>query len=235
MANVRPQNVLNEFKLRMTCAPLEGAIVKWDKPQTPTMAISIKDNQVVLTVYTNVEGDKDNGRIQAEMDTFTFYGIMEAIRTIADDKTFAGALTIDNMGHFFTGGGRSEKPGILSQTVIGRDSEGSVFISLISGKRPKAKFVFRPSGLHNWSRNGEPLSRAETSEIYARGQANVLSKLVARVLGDEFISYQDLKARRDANKAARQGGGGGGNYQKPQNQSQGAPSSGNDHDDDIPW
>jgi len=236
--NARKQNVLNEFKLRFTCPPLENAVVRYDRKQEPTMSISIVDNQPRLTVYTNVEGDRDNGRIEGNMDTYTFYAFLEALKMVADDEEFKGAITIDNLGYFFGASGKSDKPGVKSQTVIGRDSDGCVFVSLISGKRPKAKFVLNPSEWHSWSRNGEKLSRSEMSSIYAKGQVNVISKLVARVLGDEFISYQDIKARKDANRANRgngngggQGGNGGG-YNKP------APkpaAENNDFDNDIPW
>lgn len=238
MSQQKKKNALTEFKLRLTCPPLEGALVKWDRPQEPTFAVGVVDNQPRFTVYTNVDGDKDNGRIEGNMDSFTFYAVLAAIRKVAKDDSFKGAMEISNRGHYWSAGKRSDEPGIKSTTVVGRDGEGSVFISLTAGKnRPMAKFVFKPTEFHGWSRGGEAMSRSEVTSLYALGQADLMGKLVANILVDEHITYEEIKARKEANKRNNGGGGGyngGGN--KPAGGGYNAPKPDNsDFDKDIPW
>lgn len=239
--NFRPKvhsNSLRDYKVRWTAEPQEGAVVKYDRPQEPTLSISVVDNQPRFTVYTNIEGDKNNGKIEGNMDAFTFSAVMAALKTVAENPDFKGAYEFENKGYFFGPQGRSEKPGVLSTTLVGRDGEGVVFLALKSGKRPNIKFSIRPSNWHSLKRNGEELSRAEVSSIYALGQANLLTKLVAQIIHDEHKSYEEIKERKEKNRQSRQGGGGGGyggnggnnSYSKPK-----APEANKDFDDDIPW
>lgn len=227
-----PTNALGEFTLRWTAPPEENAVVRFDKKQEPTLSVRVKDNRPGFIVRTNIEGDRDYGKIEADTDSNTFFTILETMRTIAEDEEFRGAYEFECKGYFWGPQGRSEKPGVKAAVVVGRDSEGVLFISVTSGKRPRIKFAIRPSQWFGVKLNGEDVSRAKMSSLYAKGQVNLLSKLVAQILEKEFVSYEQIKQRKEAAKQNR--GGGGGGYQKPQaSQAPAEPKS--DFDEDIPW
>lgn len=238
-------NILDEFKLRLTSDPLPGAKVYGERKASPQLAIRVKDNQPRLVVYTNVENDKNNGIIEAAMDSIVMYSLFEALREIANGTR--DGIIINNRGHSFGPQGRSAEPHTLSQTRAGVNDDGIICISVIAKNRPEAVFKFGP---HEWhpmiDKKGNPIPMREVSRIVALAYINVMERAVASVLQTEFISYADLKARKEANSRARSGGNGGQqqrpSYNNNNNNSGGnnnsAPAAGGDAgfgDTDIPW
>lgn len=228
-------NLLDEFKLRLSADALPGAKVYGDRKATPALAIRIKDNQPRFVVYTNVENDKNNGIIEAAMDSFVFFTVIQGLRDVAEGRS--PGFVVNNRGYSFGAQGRSSEPFTLSQTRVGVNDDGIICISVIAKNRPEAIFKFGP---HEWhpmlDRQGNSLSIKEQTRMYALAYATIMEKAVIRILGDEFISYADIKARKEANRNNR-GGGGNRNYQANQSNTSNynsAPS--NDKvDDNIPW
>jgi hypothetical protein len=252
----RGQNALKEYKMSLMADAAENAIEQNGRTQTPRMTIQVVDNQPRLTVYTNVKDDANKGIIEGNMDTYTFAAMLQAVRDVANDPANPG-IRIPNKGYFFKGGERSEKPGVKSTTVVGRDSDGNVYIALIANNRPNIRFKFLPSEWHDgiMDAKGNVLSTAMVSKMYAVGYANVVEKLVAQILVTEHTTPDEIKARKEANKANfgkgnRPGGGGGyngggsgfkrdGNSNYRNNNSGGgggsAPAAEADFDEDIAW
>lgn len=246
MSGDRHSNALMEAKLRLVAPPHEKAVVKYDRPQQPTLQVRVRDNQPGFVVYTNVEGDKDNGRIEAALDAPTFYAIMTAIELMADNPD-AEPLMFECKGYAFIGGKRSDKPLTKCHVVLARDrNTGALSICLkpYDKSRPLIPFAFGPSEWHNvCDRTGAVVPTAEYSRLYAKGWARLQQSLVAQVLMTEHVSADELRAKREANKAARGGGNGGGNYNRNNgggngggynNRPAAAPAPA-DMDDDIPW
>lgn len=243
------QNALKDYKLRLVANPLPDAIQRNGIPQEPTVAIGVYDNQPRFTVYTNSKSMMKNDRalpIEANMDTFTFGSVMAAIRQAATDKDFKG-LTISNKGYFYGPEGRSDKPGVKSTTYVGRTPDGEVFLGFSTKRLNDNKpilFIFRPTIYHGWAwKGGDVLTDSEVSELYALSYVDMMTKLVVNVLHDEFISYEEIKERKEQNKQNRAGGGG--FKKKPQQNYQsrsedsgsdgGSKSSDGGYDEDIPW
>lgn len=238
-------NALAEAKLRLVAPPHEKAVVKYDRPQQPTLTVRVKDNQPRLVVYTNVEGDKDNGKIEAALDAPTFYAIAEAIGIMADNPD-AEPLMFECKNYVFVGGKRSDKPLTVCHVVLARDrNTGALSICLkpYDKSRPLIPFAFGPTEWHNvCDRNGAVVPTQEYSRLYAKGWAGLMKMLVASVLVTEHVSAEELRAKREANRAARGGGnGGGGNYNRGNNNNGGynqrpaAAPAADDVDNDIPW
>lgn len=214
MSDAPTSNALKERKLKLVADPLDGAQQRNGRSVAPTLTIAVVDNQPRFTVYTNVEGDKQNGKIEGNMDSYTFYAVMELIKAVAKGEV-TETVYVDNKGFFFDpiSKKRSESPIVKSKTMIGRDEQGRVFIALTAKGRPLAKFHFAPSEYHNMvDAQGRPVSAGRVSEIYAAAFASVIGKLVASVLVTEHISEDEQKAKREANR-----GGGGGGYQNRNN------------------
>lgn len=215
MSDAAKGNALKERKLKLQADPLDNAQQRNGRSMPPTLAVSVVDNQPRFTVYTNVEGDKQNGKIEGNMDSYTFYAVMEAIRRVARNEV-NDSIVIPNKGFFFDPQTkkRSEQPIVKSKTVVGRDEQKRVFVGLAAKGRPFAKFIFGPSEFHAMEDgNGKLVTAEQSSSLWAVAFANILEKMVANVLVDEFVSQEELDAKREANKQQNRGGGGGG-YQR---------------------
>lgn len=210
-------NLLQEYKLRLVAEPLEGAMEFNGRRREPQLALSVYDNQPRFTVYTNVEGDKQNGRIEGNMDTFTFFAVMQALREVIADPEHPG-FAVENKGHFFSKeNGRSEKPGVKSRTILGRNERGEIFMAVVANNRPKAQFIFKPTEYHTFiNKDGTPTALSKVSELFASGYVKLMEKAVVSVLQTDFISHEDIKARKEAAKQSGGGykGGGGGGYNR---------------------
>jgi len=219
MSEAANSNPLKERKLKLNADPLDGAQQRNGRSMSPTLTVAVVDNQPRFTVYTNVEGDKQNGKIEGNMDAYTFGAVMETIRRIARGE-IKDAIAIPNLGYFFDplSKKRSETPGVKSKTVVGRDEQGRVFLGLSAKGRPFAKFIFGPGEFHQGlaGPDGKPLPASVVSELYAMSFANIIEGLVKAVLVTEHKSDEEIQAAREANKQARNGGGGGG-YQNRNN------------------
>lgn len=252
-AKKKKGNALAEYKLRLQADCLDNAVVRNGVPQQPTLTVSVHDNQPRFTVYTNVEGDRQDGRIEGNMDANTFFAVMSAIKRFALDPNYNGGkpVYITNKGYFFGAEGKSDKPGVKSTTIVGLTSEGAVYIALVAKNRPNARFIFRPTEWHDMiNSSGEPMSVAAVSSLYAEAYANMITNLVSEVLVDEYISWEEIKERKaqNANNRGKGGGNRGGGYSGGNRggysgnrgggdggQSTGGTAPKEDFDNDIPW
>lgn len=201
----RKKNALDEYKLRLSAAPVQGGT------RPPSLAFSVVGNQPRIDVYTNVPNDKQNGNIRAAMDMFTFWAMIEALKVVIEGAP-GEKLTIPNKNHVWFDGKRSDEPKLISNTIVGKDKEGVVFISVIAKDRPYIKFSLLPTLYHSLVKSdGSEMSPAEISVFYAKGFVNHLPQLVASVAD---TNYEEPKPKEDKGGGNRGGGGGGGgNYQ----------------------
>lgn len=249
-------NALMDNKLRLVAPPHEKAVIKYERPQQPTLAVRIKDNQPRFLVYTNVEGDKDNGRIEAAMDMPTFAAVMECIVEMAGNPD-AEPMMFECKNWVWPGGKRSETPVVTCWVVVAHDRNTgwlSICLKAYDKARPLIVFPIAPTEYHNCcDRTGAVADNKTTSRLYAKGWAKWISAIVAHLLVSEHASADEIKARKEAAQAAR-GNGGGGGYNKGgqggynKGNQQGGYNKGNqggynskpaaapaDIDDDIPW
>lgn len=206
----RAKNAMDEFKLRLSCPPVQGA----QKPGS--FAISLVANNPRIDVYTNVPNDKNNGNIRAAMDMPVFYMLLEAMQdalTLEDGMV----LKIQNLNHTFFEGKRSEQPKLISTTCIGRDKEGCLFIAVVAKDRPYLKFNLLPSNYHVMiGTDGNPFDKRQASNYFLRGYRSMLKQMMAAVAVKE---YQEPVKKDGGGQPQRQGGGGGyggGQQQRPQ-------------------
>lgn len=200
--NQRKKNALNEYNLRLTGDPINGA------RRGPTLGFAVVKNNPVIEVRTNVDGDKDYGRIQAKIDTPTLFAIAEAIATVHTKENDTKAI-FAVMAHRFIGGQRSKDPMLDSKVMVGKDKDGVCFIAVLSWdkERPVIKFPFRPAVLHSVTHgDGTPWTPAEVSVVYSKAWAKIVDSIVGMVTVNEYVEPPP----RDGG----QGGGGGGGYQR---------------------
>ena len=230
----RAKNAMDEFKLRLSCPPAQGA----QKPGS--FAISLVANNPRIDVYTNVPNDKMNGNIRAAMDMPTFYMLLEAMQdalTLEDGMV----LKIQNLNHTFFEGKRSDQPKLVSTTCVGRDKEGCLFLAVVAKDRPYLKFNLLPSNYHAMiGTDGNPLDKRAASNYFLRGYRAMLQSMMAAVAVKEYVEpvKKDFNGgggqqRPQGGQQQRQGGGDGGGWKQRQEGGGSDRNFGGD-DDDFP-
>lgn len=227
----RVKTILDDGKLKLSADPIAGGTGR------PTLSLYVantpnQDGGVAanprIDVYTNVPTDKERGRIRAAMDMPAFFSMMELLKLVADPATPAGAVyTVDNAKPDFRNGKRQETPLLENRTILGKDKDGRIYISILSvdTDRPKIRFHFGAGMYHRMARpqGGEPLTDAEVSAIAARAWIETMSRLVPQVAADVYKFVP-----KDPN------GGNGGGYNGNNNKPAPAASS-SDYGDDLPF
>lgn len=203
-APVYKKNVFDNPKLSLRAPNAKGKIA--------SLVWGLSLNNPRITVYTNDPDDTvDGGRISANMDAPTFFALLKLIsRAITSDSYFKDK--VENKNHpRGTDGARSDTSVVVSNTIVERDNDGVISVSVVAPSRPIVKFVFGPSEYHNFiHKDGTPWSRAELSVIYAESYLTMLTTLMTAAMNSNYV--EPVKRERPAGGGfQRNGGGGGGN------------------------
>lgn len=199
----RQKNAMDEFKLRLSCPPVNGA------PKPGSFAVSLVNNNPRIDVYTNVPNDKQNGNIRAAMDMPVFYMLLQAMEdSIALEDS--QVLKIQNLNYTFFEGKRSDAPKLVSTTCVGRDKEGCLFIAVVAKDRPYLKFNMLPSNFHVMiGVDGNPLDKRQASNYFMRGYRKMMENMMAAVAVKEYVE----PVKKDQQGGGQRPQGGGNNYQ----------------------
>ncbi|HWT39882.1 MAG TPA: hypothetical protein VN081_01220 [Dongiaceae bacterium] len=239
---------LDDLKLRMYAEPVNGA------RKRPQLRVQIYENNPRFVIKTNMDNDKDHGKIQAAMDLPIFFMVADNLRTVINGPNEQQLRIVNKKRKFINGESK-----ILDDTytVIGKDAQGVVWISILAydKERPRIKFEFMPNEYHTiTNRDGSPYDKGKISQSYANGWLNTLEGVLKSVFVKDY-KYVDYYAKKSDRKQAAGGnnqggnqnrsysnqGGGGGNYNRNQSnqqsyQSRGSTSVDSDWsaDDDLP-
>ena len=194
----RKKMVLDNDKLRLRAPNAKGkmAALNW----------GLYSNNPRLTVYTHDPDDTvDNGVIRAALDAPTFFAFLELLSEAINSRE-AFRKKIDNLNYTFPGGRRSETPSVVSSLIVGREDDGTIYVSIAAPRRPVVKFPFTNPEFHNFFHgDGTQYSKADISNVYARSYLRMLSTLMTTAMDS---NYTPPKPRED-NGGNRNGGGGG--------------------------
>jgi hypothetical protein len=209
--NQRPPQkltIFNVMSMWMYADPVMGATKR------PNLRVGVFGNVPRISVRTNVEGDRNNGKIDFNTDLATFAAAMSSLKKIAEGTAKEDCYNFDYIDDFVAGK-KLDRPVVISTLQVGRDKEtGRLYIAVLapeSQNRPRIRFFFGPSKYHNIRlRDGSPLGAAEMSEAYAIGFLEPACQLVYTMLaGDHF----DENAKNVAKMVVPgQGGGNSGGY-----------------------
>lgn len=218
-------NFLDVMSTWMFGEPAEGATKR------PQFRVKVMGNVPRLMVKTQVPNDKNNGRIDFNLDLPTFSGILYAIKEIVEGKRNKAEFQyIDD----FVGGKKLDQKVVVSRLLLGRDDDGRIYVAIIGHERPKIRFYFGPSIYHNAMLDGEQDVKV-LSEIYAMGFVGWAGPVVKQMLVEGF----DEDAKNVAKMPTQQGGGqggnnsGGGGYNQGNNNAGGGGAPNLDNFDDF--
>lgn len=187
----------------------------------PNLRIKVLGNVPRITVKTNVENDKNYGKIDFQTDLATFATAFAKIEAMATGTDTSEGYNFDYKDDFLNGK-KLDNQIIISTLQVGREREtGRLYIAVLSGdkSRPRIQFFFGPSKYHDIRhRDGSALTPKELSDAFALGFAKPMARMVEQMLIAAF--NPDAKNVAKAMGPAGQGGGGqrSGGYQGGGNQ-----------------
>lgn len=184
-----------------------------DGRDAPRLYWAIFDGNPRIVVRTQDPNDKDNnyGTIVAPMDPIIMSVLSDIIRQAADaEPGWRQKITNKSTWH---NGQKLQEPTRINDIIVGKDSEGCVYIALHEDNRPNLRFLFGPSTFHYLIKNdGSPLSKAELSVLFAKGYANMVMQAVGTIIG--YSSYAGVYKEHEGEKntSYRPSGNSGNNY-----------------------
>lgn len=209
----------------------------------PNLRIKILGNVPRITVKTNVDGDKQFGKIDFQTDLPTFAAAMYKLKEMAEGRDTSDGYNFDYEDDFLAGKKLDNKI-IISTLQIGRDANsGKLYIAVLSGdkSRPRIQFFFGPSKYHNIRRrDGSAITEKEMSEAYAIGFLKPACDLVYQYLIENFDEDAKNVPKMQGAPGGYGGGNnnnrGGGNYNSGgyNNQSRTPAPAADGFDDDVP-
>lgn len=234
---VRKKNALNNPKIRMS-APnpnVKGVFstLSWDLYQNnPRIIADTKDPSLSSP-------DNGYGRITAALEPITFGIFLGMLETAIKSKE-AFKNKIETFSHEYVNNQRSQEAIHSSDIWVGKDTEGHVFMSVVSKKPnfPVIKFIFgTPDQRYHkfYHADGTPLSKAELSVYAAIAYLNLLRSLVPSVMDTHYYEAPPNPNWKNNNGGGNRGynSNNGGGYKKP---AAPANSGGSDiEDNDIPF
>lgn len=216
------KNCLDNDKLHLfTPSSQQGKMARFQ--------LMFTDNSPHFRVYTNDDSDKTKeknyGAILAKMDLMAFEGVMELLKRAIHLKE-TGRFKVENKGFIWPYGKRSETVMLLSETHVGKDKDGVVWISVIAKDRPKLIFYFKGDEYHVFNNaDGTPFSLSERSVIHASAWVDTVRSMIKDLAVSKYV---DIQAKKNASKSQ--------DKQSYDNQKQSKPQgTNNDFDDDIPF
>ena len=220
----RPNNALDEWKLRLFGAVLEGA------QRQSSCRVAMIANQLRFQVFTNVESAPDGGFYSARMSSPAMSAFLLGMEQILAGTRESIRMTCWNAD--------DQKQKFLECTVLGgRTDQGEIFIGFApdkEGAKP-CRFMLTFDDWHRLlDREGNELSKREHSDLFAGGWLRILRDVSASVLAFNFKDRNEDTPAQDGAAPAQNGGGNNGGYQKKQwgNQNGGG---GNGNYQKKPW
>lgn len=195
---VRKKTPLDEVGLRLVADTLENGTGR------PTCKVYPNGkNSIRFDIWSNLPGDKNDGRISLDVPYMIMYTFLELIKYYAEPSTPADRSYVELNGFTFFGGKKSEKPEVLGRLYAGKDENGVVFISIqvSDSTRPKIMFPLIDQGFTRIVTAQGPMNKAVASALYARGYVTALQLFLQEHCSEAYV---------DKSQNKQQGGGGNG-------------------------
>lgn len=166
-------------------------------------------NSPRIVVYTNSEADKSmkQDQIQGELDIIQYEAFLNAISDAANPRIEFKQEAIELRNYIWMNGQRSEEPKTKAYLIVGRNENGTVFVSLkhFDPKRAAIRFEF---GFTQYARMVSQEGPVDPA-IASRRVANAMVKIWSYTMLSEWASKTGLPQPPQRNN--QQGGFGGGN------------------------
>lgn len=133
----RTKSILEDIGLRLTADALPQGTGKCTLKFYQTGR-----NRIRADMYPNLPSQQNNGLIRADIGFGEFYAILQWVQYLADSSVPAGAYQIAHEDFTFFNKKRSDAPQLIHRTVIGKEEDGRIYISVLSPANDSAKVKF---------------------------------------------------------------------------------------------
>lgn len=221
-------NITTDRVLNLSTKNEQGKRANW--------TVKYTGNRVRLAVWTGIDGDTDNGKIDAVIDLNVWYVFLSMVEYIIKKSQSGESKTME----IKTLGPEGWAKGTIPRGTLyaGRDGNNAVFVSLVKPNRPKIAFPFVPSDFFSiTNKDGSAADPSLVSNIIATSYVETSREVLGTLAGTEYVKKEDRPNQRGNNRG---GNGGNSNYRNNnnnyksnnnQNQSNSNPDSGFDSDD----
>jgi uncharacterized membrane protein YgcG len=232
----RPKNALDNTKLGLR-AP--NSVGKFSSLQWAMVG-----NNPRIIVYTNDPNDTvDYGKIASHLDLPTFYALLRLLKNLCNlPDGQKDRKKIENKKFTWAGGKRSDNPVVTDSIIVGREEDGSIWISVSAPRRPQIKFTFAPPDFHHFCHgDGSPFTLGEASKLFAETYIDLLTHIAIAVNVKEYVHPEKKEDTRGGagggNRSGGSGnyGGGGGNRSAGGGRPAAESSVSDVGEDDVPW
>ena len=184
-----------------------------DMEGEPTLRPGFYENNLRFTVRTRVPNDKNNGKIDAATSNRAFFSVLRALEDVANHEG-PTRIFMDNKGHRFVDKKRDPNPSIMSGIMLEKADNGAISFTISAGKhRPLIPFLFLDCTYHHFrGADGQPMSIAQASRLYALGWIDELRTLGPIVIADNYAKPAWMT--RNQNGGQQQSNYGGGQQQQ---------------------
>lgn len=174
-------NITTDKVLNLSAKNEQGKRANW--------TIRYAGNKVRLTVWTGIDGDVDNGSINAVIDVnhfMQFLALFEEV--IHSQEKGAKVMTIRALGRE----GWKKPPIDKGDLYCGRNGEGVIFLSYVVPNRPKIMFPLQEDAFFMFkNKDGNPLSKQEASNIVAKGYLQTVRDIIIALTATEYVAKED--------------------------------------------
>lgn len=227
------KTIFDDQKMKMTAKPIESGA------RPPTFQLSTYRNNPQFTVYTNHDNGSGVTWMSAGMDMGTFNFVLQLIKNLATNGPNGEVYEIENKRDIPKEKRTDPKvtKQVASKTLIGRDEDGKMWISIQDPNKPNApkiRFYFGLNYYHS-IRSKHSIDAATISQMQAIAWAEQSLLLMAQLVMDNPNAAIDAAAAQAAwqgkgggggNGGGNRGGNGGGGYNNGGNKPAAAASSG---------
>lgn len=229
----RIKSILEDIGLRLTAEALANGTGKCTLKFYQTGR-----NKIRADMYPNLPNQQNNGLIRADMEYGEFFQIMQWVQYLADANVPAGMYQVSHEDFTFFNKKRSDTTQLIHRTVIGKEEDGRIYISILSPKADDAKVKFyfeHPHLCTIKALGGTPT--VELSVLSARSALAWVASMTALMPYVLITNWVDKSQQNQNNGGGNNGGGNGGGYQNRNNNNNNQSNGGGNapDPDDMPF
>lgn len=214
----RKQLPFDDQRAKLYAPPAQGST----KRPTLTWGFSTRKfvaNSATITVKTQVDGDKNFGRIDATIpmpQLYTMFRLIDNVIKTPGEQSRSIRIYTD-----FLAGKKTDSPVPVSNFIVGKESDGRVYLALVAKNRPNFKFYMTPDDFYRLVVDGQEMSTEEYYAACAEGYMRYIQDIFASVVNSEFVAWEPNGGNGGGNNNGYSGGGNQSNNQSWGNDSGG--------------
>ena len=159
----------------------------------PKLFFDVYNGNPSINVFPNDPSDSERKPISGKMDPYAWGAFIAACKKIIAGPN-GESIYMSNRS------GPPKSTFVDSKTVVGKDSDGVIYLSVIKEGRAQKKFKILPAQYHGFvTKDGTAVSDGDASFLFATGFIDTLNSFMIDEMANTYVPPQP-----------RQGGGGGG-------------------------